>query len=152
MLVLWGLAIMSIAVVGLVEFVHFYLEEIGIPSVLLPALNFMRIDKNDEPDLNFIEQNLNTELKKYPKEKLFITQGYICRNTFGEIDNLKRGGSDYTATLIGAALRMEEIQIWTDVDGMMTSDPRLVPEAEVISEVGFQEAAVFLKQLQRAAG
>lgn len=121
--------------------VHFYLEEIGIPSVLLPALNFMRIDKNDEPDLNFIEQNLNTELKKYPKEKLFITQGYICRNTFGEIDNLKRGGSDYTATLIGAALRMEEIQIWTDIDGMHNNDPRIVDKTFPITELSFDEAA-----------
>ncbi len=120
---------------------HFYLEEIGIDSVLLPALNFMRMDENDEPDLNYIEENLKTELKKYPGEKLFITQGYICRNSFGEIDNLKRGGSDYTATLIGAAITAEEIQIWTDIDGMHNNDPRIVSKTFPVTELSFDEAA-----------
>lgn len=120
---------------------HFYLEEIGIDSVLLPALNFMRIDENDEPDLNYIEENLKAELKKYSGKKLFITQGYICRNTFGEIDNLKRGGSDYTATLIGAALTCEEIQIWTDIDGMHNNDPRIVEKTFPVTELSFEEAA-----------
>lgn len=120
---------------------HFYLEEIGIESVLLPALNFMRIDENDEPDLAYIEQNLKTELKKFPEKNLFITQGYICRNPFGEIDNLKRGGSDYTATLIGAALTAEEIQIWTDIDGMHNNDPRIVEKTFPVTELGFDEAA-----------
>lgn len=120
---------------------HYYLEEIGIQSVLLPALNFMRIDENEEPDLRYIEENLKKELKKYPEEKLFITQGYICRNAFGEIDNLKRGGSDYTATLIGSALNAEEIQIWTDIDGMHNNDPRIVDKTYPITELAFDEAA-----------
>lgn len=120
---------------------HFYLEEIGVDSVLLPALNFMRIDENDEPDLVYIEENLKAEIKKYPGKKLFITQGYICRNAFGEIDNLKRGGSDYTATLIGAALTSEEIQIWTDIDGMHNNDPRIVEKTFPVIELSFDEAA-----------
>ncbi len=120
---------------------HFYLEEIGIDSVLLPALNFMRMGENDEPDLKYIEENLKAELKKYSDSKLFITQGYICRNAFGEIDNLKRGGSDYTATLIGAALTAEEIQIWTDIDGMHNNDPRIVEKTFPVTELSFDEAA-----------
>ncbi|MEW6469668.1 MAG: aspartate kinase [Bacteroidota bacterium] len=120
---------------------HYYLEEIGVDSVLLPALNFMRIDENDEPDLGFIEENLQAELKKNEGRKLFITQGYICRNAFGEVDNLKRGGSDYTATLIGAALRSEEIQIWTDIDGMHNNDPRVVDKTFPVTELSFDEAA-----------
>ena len=91
-----------------------YLEEQGIPHVLLPALEFMSIDAEDEPQLDQIRGRLVPLLARYPDTGLFITQGYICRNAFGEIDNLKRGGSDYTATLIGAAIRSEEIQIWTD--------------------------------------
>ena len=120
---------------------HYYLEEINIASVLLPALNFMRIDDNEEPDLTYIENNIKTELAKYPGAKLFITQGYICRNTFGEIDNLKRGGSDYTATIIGAATHSEEIQIWTDIDGMHNNDPRVVDKTHPIAELSFDEAA-----------
>ncbi len=121
--------------------VHYYLEEIGIDSVLLPALNFMRIGENEEPDLKYIEENLKAELKKHSGNKLFITQGYICRNAFGEIDNLKRGGSDYTATLIGAALSSEEIQIWTDIDGMHNNDPRIVDKTFPVTELSFDEAA-----------
>lgn len=120
---------------------HYYLEEIGVPSVLLPALNFMRIDANDEPDMSYIETNINIELKKYPGTNLFITQGYICRNVFGEIDNLKRGGSDYTASIIGAAIRSEEVQIWTDIDGMHNNDPRIVNKTHPIKELSFDEAA-----------
>lgn len=120
---------------------HFYLEEIGIDSVLLPALNFMRINENEEPDLKYIETDIHSELSKYPNTKLFITQGYICRNAFGEIDNLKRGGSDYTATIIGAAIRSEEIQIWTDIDGMHNNDPRIVDKTHPIAELSFDEAA-----------
>ncbi|MBA3705334.1 MAG: aspartate kinase, partial [Bacteroidetes bacterium] len=104
---------------------HYYLEEIDVDSVLLPALNFMRIDENEEPDLKYIETHIQPELAKHKACKLFITQGYICRNAFGEIDNLKRGGSDYTATIIGAAIQSEEIQIWTDIDGMHNNDPRV---------------------------
>lgn len=120
---------------------HFYLSEINVKSVLLPALNFMRIDENEEPDMKYIETNLLTELKKYPGENLFITQGYICRNAFGEIDNLKRGGSDYTASIIGAAIRSEEVQIWTDIDGMHNNDPRFVNKTHPINELSFDEAA-----------
>ncbi|MBN8692752.1 MAG: aspartate kinase [Bacteroidetes bacterium] len=120
---------------------HFYLSEINVKSVLLPALNFMRIDENEEPDIKYIETNLQTELKKYPGEILFITQGYICRNAFGEIDNLKRGGSDYTASIIGAALYSEEVQIWTDIDGMHNNDPRFVNKTHPINELSFDEAA-----------
>ena len=120
---------------------HYYLEEINVPSVLLPALNFMRIDENDEPDLKSIETHIKIELEKYPGQKLFITQGYICRNSFGEIDNLKRGGSDYTASLIGAAIYSPEIQIWTDIDGMHNNDPRIVDKTSPIQELSFDEAA-----------
>ncbi|HEX8517927.1 MAG TPA: aspartate kinase [Bacteroidia bacterium] len=120
---------------------HYYLEEISVDSVLLPALNFMRIDENEEPDLKYIETHASSELAKHPGKKLFITQGYICRNSFGEIDNLKRGGSDYTATIIGAAIRSEEIQIWTDIDGMHNNDPRIVDKTHPIAELSFDEAA-----------
>jgi aspartate kinase len=121
--------------------VHYYLEEQKIASVLLPALNFMRIDENGEPDLDYIEEHLKKELAKHPQSTLFITQGYICRNTFGQVDNLKRGGSDYTASLIGAAIYAKEIQIWTDIDGMHNNDPRYVPNTFPIAELSFDEAA-----------
>jgi len=120
---------------------HYYLEEQKIPSVLLPALNFMRIDENSEPDLDYIEVHLKKELAKHAGSDMFITQGYICRNAFGQIDNLKRGGSDYTASLIGAAINAEEIQIWTDIDGMHNNDPRYVPNTFPIAELSFDEAA-----------
>lgn len=120
---------------------HYYLEEIGVESVLLPALNFMRIEANDEPDLSYIEKNCLAELKKHPGQTLFITQGYICRNAFGEIDNLKRGGSDYTASLIGAAIQSPEVQIWTDIDGMHNNDPRIVTKTHPIHQLSFDEAA-----------
>lgn len=120
---------------------HYYLEENGEKSLLLPALNFMRTDEEGEPDLNYISENLKRELKNYPNDKLFITQGYICRNAFGEIDNLKRGGSDYTASLVGAAIEAEEIQIWTDIDGMHNNDPRIVKKTFPIEELSFDEAA-----------
>ena len=120
---------------------HFHLQEIGIASALLPALNFMRIDENEEPQLKYIEKNLNDELQKYPDTNLFITQGYICRNAFGEIDNLKRGGSDYTASIIGAAIQAKEVQIWTDIDGMHNNDPRIVNKTHAIHQLSFDEAA-----------
>ncbi|MFD2247267.1 aspartate kinase [Pontibacter ruber] len=120
---------------------QFFLEEHNIPSVLLPALNFMKIDENEEPDNDYIAKNLKAELEKYPDNKLFITQGYICRNAFGEIDNLKRGGSDYSASLIGAAADASEIQIWTDIDGMHNNDPRVVKNTYPIAELSFDEAA-----------
>jgi len=120
---------------------HYYLEEQGVESILLPAMNFMRLDFNEEPDLNFIENQIKIELTKYPNAKLFITQGYICRNAYGEIDNLKRGGSDYTASIIGAAIRSPEVQIWTDIDGMHNNDPRIVNKTHPINELSFDEAA-----------
>ncbi len=117
------------------------LEEKGIKSILLPALNFMRINQNGEPDLPFITASLTAELSKYAGEHLFITQGYICRNAFGEIDNLQRGGSDYSATIIGAVLSASEIQIWTDIDGMHNNDPRIVNNTYPLAELTFDEAA-----------
>lgn len=120
---------------------HYHLKEIGIESVLLPALNFMRIDENEEPDLKYIEENLKKELAQHSGKKLFITQGYICRNAFGDIDNLKRGGSDYTASLLGAAIYSEEVQIWTDIDGMHNNDPRIVDKTHPIARLSFDEAA-----------
>ena len=118
-----------------------YLEDQGIKSVLLPALNFMRIDTNQEPDNFYIKENLERELSKYPDENLFITQGYICRNLYGEVDNLKRGGSDYSASLIGAAIGAEEIQIWTDISGMHNNDPRFVKNTKPVYRLTFDEAA-----------
>lgn len=120
---------------------HYYLEELGVKSALLPALNFMKIDANDEPDMAYIEKFILEELKKSPDQNLFITQGYICRNAFGEIDNLKRGGSDYTASIVGAAIKSQEIQIWTDIDGMHNNDPRIVNKTHPIQELSFDEAA-----------
>ena len=120
---------------------YFHLQEINIPSALLPALNFMRIDENSEPDMNYIAHNLSAELAKYPNNKLFITQGFICRNPAGEVDNLKRGGSDYTASLIGGAIVADEVQIWTDIDGMHNNDPRIVKKTFPIRELTFEEAA-----------
>ena len=120
---------------------HLYLQKAGIKSVFLPALNFMRIDREREPDYFYIKENLSRELKQSPENQLFITQGFICRNAFGEIDNLQRGGSDYTASLIGAALKAEEIQIWTDIDGMHNNDPRYVEKTSPIANLSFNEAA-----------
>lgn len=120
---------------------HFYLQEIGIKSVLLPALDFMRIDENGEPDKEYIKTHLTALLQRQPNDAVVITQGYICRNSFGEVDNLKRGGSDYTASLIGAALRSEEIQIWTDIDGLHNSDPRYVSATQPVRKLSFEEAA-----------
>ncbi|MCU0429118.1 MAG: aspartate kinase [Cytophagaceae bacterium] len=118
-----------------------YLVEQGYNSVLLPALEFMKTDADSEPVLTYIEEKLNALIKQAPDTHLFITQGYICRNHQGEVDNLKRGGSDYTGTLIGAALRLEEIQIWTDIDGMHNNDPRIVKRTFPIPELSFDEAA-----------
>ena len=120
---------------------HYYLEEINTHSVLLSALNFMRLDEKEEPDMKYIETSLSAELLRHSDTKLFITQGYICRDAFGEIYNLKRGGSDYTATIIGAAINAEEIEIWTDIDGMHNNDPRIVEKTHPISELSFDEAA-----------
>ncbi|SFF10249.1 aspartate kinase [Thermophagus xiamenensis] len=120
---------------------NFFLQENGTESVLLPALDFMRTNKSNEPDTVYIRENLNRILKGYSDKQLFITQGYICRNAFGEVDNLQRGGSDYSASLIGAAVNAEEIQIWTDIDGMHNNDPRYVENTKSIAELSFDEAA-----------
>ena len=120
---------------------HLYLSEIKIDAILLPALNFMRIDTNSEPDNYYIKENLNRELNLHPDKKIFITQGYICKNLYGEIDNLKRGGSDYTASLIGVAINSEEVQIWTDISGFHNNDPRYVENTYSISRLSFDEAA-----------
>ncbi|MEZ0609627.1 aspartate kinase [Fibrella sp. WM1] len=118
-----------------------YLAEEGVSSVLLPALEFMRIDADNEPELSLIEQNLRQMLKDHDDKQIIVTQGFICRNPRGEVDNLKRGGSDYTASLIGGAIRAEEIQIWTDIDGMHNNDPRIVKKTFPIRELTFEEAA-----------
>jgi aspartate kinase len=120
---------------------HVYLSEIGVPSVLLPALDFMKTDEDNEPIVDYITEHIKPLLNNYPDNKLFITQGYICRNSFGEIDNLRRGGSDYTASLIGAGIRSEEVQIWTDIDGMHNNDPRIVKGTKPIAQLSFDEAA-----------
>jgi len=117
------------------------LHEMQIKSELIPALNFMRIDKYGEPDLYYITENLNRELAKYPGTDIFITQGFICRNSFGEIDNLKRGGSDYTASLAGAAIGASEIEIWTDINGFHNNDPRYVEKTFPVRQLSFDEAA-----------
>ena len=118
-----------------------YLQEEGINSALLPALDFMLIDADNEPVLSFTEEKLSAMLEQLTNKDLFITQGFICRNPRGEIDNLKRGGSDYTASLIGGAIRAEEIQIWTDIDGMHNNDPRIVKRTFPVRELTFEEAA-----------
>lgn len=120
---------------------HVYLKEIGVPSVLLPALDFMKTDQDNEPIVDYITEHIQPFLDANPDNNLFITQGYICRNSFGEIDNLRRGGSDYTASLIGAGIRSEEVQIWTDIDGMHNNDPRIVKGTKPIANLSFDEAA-----------
>ena len=118
-----------------------YLQEQGIESVLLPALNFMRITADGEPDPVYIREKLVALLDQHPDTSVFITQGFICRNAYGDIDNLQRGGSDYSASLIGAAVDAEEIQIWTDIDGMHNNDPRVVNHTSPVRQLNFEEAA-----------
>jgi aspartate kinase len=118
-----------------------YLNEIGESSALLPALEYMRIDKNSEPDTLYIAENLPKQLAAQPDKMIYITQGFICRNFYGEIDNLQRGGSDYSASLIGAAINASEIQIWTDIDGMHNNDPRIVEGTKPVPVLHFEEAA-----------
>ncbi|MBS7409601.1 MAG: aspartate kinase, partial [Muribaculaceae bacterium] len=120
---------------------NLYLHEKGIKSELLPALEYMKTDKNGEPDNHYIRQRLNNLLDKHAEADLYITQGYICRNAYGEIDNLQRGGSDYSASLIGAAISADEIQIWTDIDGMHNNDPRVVDKTAPVHQLHFEEAA-----------
>ena len=118
-----------------------YMQEQGIKAVLLNALDFMRTDKNSEPDPAYIKEKLGTILEKNEGQQVYITQGFICRNAYGEVDNLQRGGSDYTASLIGAAIDAEEIMIWTDIDGMHNNDPRIVDKTQPVHQLHFEEAA-----------
>ena len=118
-----------------------YMQEQGIKAVLLNALDFMRTDKNSEPDPTYIKEKLQAIMEKNEGQQVYITQGFICRNAYGEVDNLQRGGSDYTASLIGAALNAEEIQIWTDIDGMHNNDPRVVDKTQPVHHLHFEEAA-----------
>ena len=120
---------------------NLYLKEQGIDSVLLPALDFMKTDENGEPDQVFIKENIGRILEANQGHQIYITQGFICRNAFGDVDNLQRGGSDYTASLVGAAIGAEEIQIWTDIDGMHNNDPRFVEGTSPVSDLSFDEAA-----------
>ena len=118
-----------------------YLQEIGVKAVLLDALDFMRTDKNNEPDMAFIRENLARLMEENQGYQIYITQGFICKNAYGETDNLLRGGSDYTASLVGAVLPADEIQIWTDIDGMHNNDPRVVDKTEAVRQLNFEEAA-----------
>ena len=118
-----------------------YMQEQGVKSALLPALDYMRTNKNQEPDMAYIRAHLNTMIEALPGIDVYITQGYICRNAYGEVDNLQRGGSDYSASLIGAAIGADEIQIWTDIDGMHNNDPRYVENTRPVRTLHFEEAA-----------
>ena len=118
-----------------------YLLEQGVNVVLLPALEYMRTDKNGEPDTTYIKSKLAAQLEMHPNADLYITQGFICRNAYGEVDNLQRGGSDYSASLIGAAVNASEIQIWTDIDGIHNNDPRIVDKTSPVRQLHFEEAA-----------
>ena len=118
----------------------FYLQESGKDVLLLPALNFMKLDPSGEPDLPYISEHIGDMLEQ-KQAYLYVTQGFICRNSAGDIDNLQRGGSDYTASLIGAAVGAEEIQIWTDIDGMHNNDPRVVEHTSAVHHIHFEEAS-----------
>ncbi len=118
-----------------------YLDECGHKNILLPALEFMAINENDEPNMEFIISHLKSLLAQHTEHSLFITQGYICLNALQQIDNLKRGGSDYTASLIGAAVNAELVEIWTDIDGMHNNDPRVVARTRPVADLSFDEAS-----------
>lgn len=119
----------------------YYLNERGVNAVLLPALDYMRINKDAEPDTVYLKSHIGKLLEEYADADIYVTQGFICRNAYGEIDNLQRGGSDYSASLIGAAVQADEIQIWTDIDGMHNNDPRVVEKTAPVSYLSFEEAA-----------
>ena len=120
---------------------NLYLKQEDVKVGFMPALDFMRIDKNAEPDFQYIEEHLKEQLRAAGEQDVYITQGFICRNAYGDIDNLLRGGSDYSASIIGAAIRSEEIQIWTDIDGMHNNDPRMVENTKPVRQLNFDEAA-----------
>ena len=117
------------------------MQESGYNALLLPALDFMKIDNDKMPDNYYIKDKINALMKSAPKADYYITQGFICLNEAGEIDNLQRGGSDYTATLIGAAINSEEVQIWTDIDGFHDNDPRYVENTKKVDTLSFNEAS-----------
>lgn len=121
--------------------VTYLLQENGIKAALLPALDYMRIDQNKQADLPAIKELIKPVLEKVGKQEIYITQGFICRNSDGDIDNLQRGGSDYTASLVGAAINADEIQIWTDIDGIHNNDPRFVDKTSRVDHLQFNEAA-----------
>ncbi len=123
------------------HFFLYYLQEIGKNASILPALDFMKINGDNEPDLSYIRENLSSLQEENKGPDIYITQGYICRNSQGHIDNLQRGGSDYTATLIGAAIHAEEVQIWTDIDGVHNNDPRFVENTKPVTHLSYDEAA-----------
>ncbi|HBJ76364.1 MAG TPA: aspartate kinase [Porphyromonadaceae bacterium] len=118
-----------------------YLREQGVNAKMLPSLEYMRTNADEEPDFPYIQENLNKVFEKVGNADLYITQGYICRNHNGEVDNLQRGGSDYSASLIGAAIKAEEIEIWTDIDGLHDNDPRFVENTKTVHSLHFEEAA-----------
>ncbi len=120
---------------------YLYLRQLGIRVAFIPALDYMRIDKNAEPDFQYIETNLKAQLAAAGEQQIYVTQGFICRNAYGDVDNLQRGGSDYSASIVGAAIRAEEIQIWTDIDGMHNNDPRFVEGTKPVRQLHFDEAA-----------
>lgn len=120
---------------------NIYLNSRGVKSTLLPALDYMRTDSFGEPDMKYIATRLRRLIELNRDAEVFITQGYICTNYRGEIDNLKRGGSDYSASIIGAVIGADEIQIWTDIDGMHNNDPRFVNSTSPVSQLNFEEAA-----------
>lgn len=119
----------------------YYLDEIGLKNQLLPALEFMYLDINGEPDLCRTQKILNGIIANKPTDTIMITQGFICKSFYGQVSNLKRGGSDYSAAIIGALLKADEIQIWTDIDGMHNNDPRIISETQPVPELSYQEAA-----------
>ncbi|MCH5245465.1 MAG: aspartate kinase [Muribaculaceae bacterium] len=120
---------------------YYYLRESGCNVAMIPALEYMRVDANEEPDTLYIKSNLTRLIDENKGADLYLTQGYICLNARGEVDNLRRGGSDYTASLAGCAINAEEVEIWTDIDGMHNNDPRFVPNTRPVNELHFDEAA-----------
>lgn len=124
-----------------VGLMHIYLQEQGVHSAVLPALDYMRTAQGGEPDMKYISTHLSRLIELEPDARIWLTHGYICRNAYGEIDNLRRGGSDYSASIIGAVLQASEIEIWTDIDGMHTGDPRVVSDTRPVERLHFEEAA-----------
>lgn len=118
-----------------------YLLSLGINVVMLDALEFMRIDRDNSPEIQYLHDRITPMIDRHPDAQIFLTQGYICRNAKGAIDNLQRGGSDLTASLIGAAIEADEIEIWTDIDGMHNNDPRYVANTRPVNHLNFEEAA-----------